>query len=139
MRDEGERPKSPGINLKSLRKAVVQRLKGTCGEKVTHYDAGSFFFETRIHSWNVRTELNTSSRTRLTYFHRLVIPTWEIIVGEGISLFHWLGLTGGTEWELEDDSQIDKTIDSLRMICGHFLEEASPLLEGFAPPALGKR
>jgi hypothetical protein len=139
IREVGEGLKTPKIDLKRLRKAIVERLRGTCGDKITHYDAGSFYFETRICSWNVRTELNTSSRSRLSYFHRLVIPTWEIIVGEGISLFHWLGLTGGTNWELEDDSQIDEMIESLTMICRHFLEETGALLEGFAPPALGKR
>jgi hypothetical protein len=129
------RARSVEIDRKLLHKEIVGAFRDQCGSSMKQHGAGESYFDSVLGSWSVRTEICTRSRfCHFDYFQR-VMTTRGLIVGEGISLLHWLGLAGSqTQWILEGQSQVPDAVDALKNICAHFIREAAPLLQGFEPP-----
>jgi hypothetical protein len=134
MRLEAEGFKLAKINRQALHRAIANRLGSVCGQTLKSYSSGESYFETPIGPWIMRTEFGTTSRVgHFSYFHRLMTPG-EMIIGEGMALLHWLGITGQTAWVLEDESQVKEGLAAVSDICAHFLREAAQFLDGFKPP-----
>jgi hypothetical protein len=127
------------INRKALHRAIVERLRGVCGQTVRDYGAGSSYFESAVGTWIMRTEFSTCSKFRhLDYSHSLVTPG-GLMVGQGLTLLRWLGMAGQTYWVLEDESQVEDAVEALGAICTHFLRVAGTLLQDFEPPISKRR
>jgi hypothetical protein len=136
MRMEGEGFKLAKIDRRALRRTIIERLRGVCGPKLGDYGSrSSSYFESTVGPWIMRTEFRTSSKFwHFDYSHCLMTPG-GLIVGQGITLVHWLGLGGGqTCWALEDESQTEDAVDALGSVCAHFLHEAGLFLQGLDPP-----
>ena len=136
MRIEGEDFKLAKIDQRALHRAIVERLRSVCGPKLEDYGSrSSSYFESTIGPWIMRTEFRTASKFwHFDYYHSLLTPR-GLLVSQGMSLEHWLGLGGSqTCWRLEDESQVEDAVDALGAICEHFLFEASHFLQGFGPP-----
>lgn len=122
------------VNRKRLKAAIIERLRLVCGGTVTSYDARSFFFQTPVGPWIVRTEVSTGSKFRhFSYFNRITIPSKDAIIGE-LSLLHSLGIGGQTYWQLRGDHEIEESVGSLADICAHFFRNAGDILQGLRPP-----
>lgn len=136
MRMEGESLKLATIDRRDLRRAIVERLKAVCGPKVgDHGSRSSSYLESAVGSWVMRTEFRTASKFwHFDYYHCLLTPG-GLLVSQGMSLQHWLGLGGSqTCWKLEDKAQVEDAVDALGAICAHFLREATLFMQGFDPP-----
>jgi hypothetical protein len=136
MRMEGEPFGRARIDRKALRQAIVEKLRPICGPKLENYGSrASSYFECNLGPWVVRTGFRMPSKFwHFDYYHDLLTPS-GLIVGQGISLEHWLGLGGSqTCWKLEDKYQVDDAVDALGDIVAHFLREAAVFLKGFEPP-----
>ncbi len=124
----------PRIDRSALHKLIIEKLREVCGGKPVNLGPGSSFFETRVGPWIVSTQFSTTSRFRhFDYRHRIVVPG-GIIVGEGISILRWLGVSGMTDWTLQDESEVECAVQDLSNICAHFLNAAPAILRGLKPP-----
>ena len=136
MRVEGEGFKLAKIDRRALHRAISERLKNACGPKQGDYGSrSSSYFEKPVGFWIARTEFRTNSKFWHFDYSHCIMTSGGLIVAQGVTLLHWLGLGGGqTLWELEDESQVADAVEALGEICEHFLRAVGPLLRGLDPP-----
>jgi hypothetical protein len=124
----------PKIDRAALHSAIVEKLRPVCGGKLVDLGPGSSLFESPVGPWIVSTQFSTASRFRhFDYWHRIMVPE-GIIVGEGISILRWLGISGMSSWTLKNESEVEGAVADLAGICSHFLRSVPLLLRGIRPP-----
>lgn len=128
----------PKIDRAALHSGIVEKLRSVCGGKLVDLGPGSSFFESPVGPWIVSTQFSTASRFRhFDYWHRIMVPE-GIIVGEGISILRWLGISGMSTWTLKSELEVEGATADLAGVCSHFLQAAPLLLSGLEPPTLKK-
>ena len=123
------------MDRSALQRSLVEKLRAVCGNKLVDLGPGSSFFESPVGPWMVSTQFSTASRFRhFDYWHRIMMPEGTI-VGEGISILRWLGISGMSSWTIKDETEIEGAVADVAGICAHFLQETPLLLSGLEPPS----
>jgi len=130
-------PKS--LNRRKLKNRVITVLTPVLGEKYKNWGGREAWrYRTLIGPWELITYIDVGGRFhQLTYGHYIVAAETEHVrLAEAISLLSWLGISGQTDWEYLNDSDIQSTANTLAKICSHFLNTAPRLLEGLSPKSM---
>jgi hypothetical protein len=125
-----EHRRTNSIDRSALRKILAQELQTTFPAEAKKDRQKEFFLTRRFGKFNIRTEFDTSSRHReLSYFHNVFGPG-DTILCRGTSLLRWLGITGMTEWKLNDESESANAVNSAIASCVYFYKGVDELLQG---------
>jgi hypothetical protein len=124
---------STTIKSADLKRALKQALRPASGPTPRSQRATLEYCQT-LDSWYVLTNLDFSGKAQLAYSHQIsprrTVDFCPTYLYGGISLLNWCGIHPNTSFDLIQTNEIDDVAESMRKICGHFLEKVPQLTSG---------
>lgn len=130
-----------------LRKTIIAKFTQEYGKQCTTIlteEDGDLRFEMKLAGWIVTTQFTFGRQENMIhYYHRIdsekkiskIVNLAEfcvpaIILHHSISFAHWLGISGGSEWQYPLEEDIDLASNLFIKLCGRFFEVVPKLLKG---------
>jgi len=119
------------LNKKEFVTLINRELQMVLGSPSQVQGSRELWYATRIGNWNVQTNINVSGRYlyQLDYHHRIGTTDHSCYLAQWATFLSWLGVSSQTTWDLLTQSDVPEAVETLALLCSHFMQAAPRLLE----------
>ncbi len=120
------------LNKKELATLINRELQMILGSPSKVRGSREWWYLASIGDWNVHTNVNVAGRHlyQLDYHHRIGTVDHSCYLAQWATFLSWLGVSSQTTWDLLTESDTPEAVETLALLCSHFMQAVLDLLDG---------